>query len=59
MTNPTFAKISIRGCNIAVMRLADVGGVPIRATAAAMAEMIAKDTEKWAKVVKQAGIQPE
>ena len=40
-------------------RLADVGGVPIRATPAEMAEMIAKNTDKWAKVVKAAGLQPE
>ena len=40
-------------------RFADVGGVPIRATPAEMAELIAKDTDKWAKVVKAAGLQPE
>jgi tripartite-type tricarboxylate transporter receptor subunit TctC len=40
-------------------RLADVGGVPIRVTPAEMAEMIAKNTDKWAKVVKAAGLQPE
>ncbi len=40
-------------------RFADVGGVPIRATSAEMAELIAKDTDKWAKVVKAAGLQPE
>jgi tripartite-type tricarboxylate transporter receptor subunit TctC len=40
-------------------RFADVGGVPIRVSSAEMAAMIAKDTEKWAKVVKSAGIQQE
>ncbi len=40
-------------------RFADVGAVPIRADAAEMAAMIAKDTDKWAKVVKAAGLQPE
>ncbi len=42
-----------------VKRLADVGGAPIRATPTQMAEMIAKDTDKWAKVVKAAGLTPE
>jgi len=40
-------------------RLADVGGSPIRATPAEMAELLAKDIEKWAKVVKAAGLQPQ
>ena len=40
-------------------RFADVGGVPIRANSAEMTEIITKDTEKWAKVVKAAGIEPE
>ena len=40
-------------------RAADVGGVPIRATPAEMSAIIAKDTEKWAKVVKAAGLTPE
>ena len=40
-------------------RAADIGGTPIRATPAQMAEMIAKDTDKWAKVVKSAGLTPE
>ena len=40
-------------------RLADVGGEPIRATPAEMTAMIATDTDKWAKVVKAAGLQPE
>ena len=40
-------------------RFADVGAVPIRVSAAEMTARIAKDTEKWAKVVQQAGIKPE
>jgi tripartite-type tricarboxylate transporter receptor subunit TctC len=40
-------------------RFADVGGTPIRATPAELTAMIANDTEKWAKVVKAAGLQPE
>ena len=40
-------------------RFADVGAVPIRGTAAEMTARIAKGTEKWATVVKRAGIQPE
>jgi tripartite-type tricarboxylate transporter receptor subunit TctC len=42
-----------------VKRLADVGGVPILVTPAEMTAMIAKNTEKWARVVKAAGLQPE
>ena len=40
-------------------RLADVGGTPIRVSPAEMTAMIAKDTEKWARVVKAAGLQAE
>jgi tripartite-type tricarboxylate transporter receptor subunit TctC len=40
-------------------RVADIGGVPIRATPTEMAEMIARDTDKWAKAVKAAGLTPE
>jgi tripartite-type tricarboxylate transporter receptor subunit TctC len=40
-------------------RFADVGGTPIRVSPAEMAAMIAKDTEKWARVVKAAGLQAE
>jgi tripartite-type tricarboxylate transporter receptor subunit TctC len=36
---------------------ADVGATPIRVTPAELTEKIAKDVEKWAKVVKSAGIQ--
>ena len=40
-------------------RLADVGGTPIRVSPAEMTALIAKDTEKWARVVKAAGLQAE
>ena len=40
-------------------RFADVGGVPIRVTPPRWRAMIAKNTDKWAKVVKAAGLQPE
>jgi tripartite-type tricarboxylate transporter receptor subunit TctC len=40
-------------------RYADVGGTPIRATPPELTQMIARDIEKWAKVVKAAGLQPE
>ena len=40
-------------------RFADVGAVPIRVSAAEMHSRIAKDTEKWAKVVQAAGLKAE
>jgi tripartite-type tricarboxylate transporter receptor subunit TctC len=40
-------------------RVADLGGVPIRATPAQMTELIARNIDKWAKVVKAAGIEPQ
>ncbi len=40
-------------------RVADVGGVPIRATPAEMTELISRNIDKWAKVVKAAGIEPQ
>ena len=40
-------------------RAADIGGLPIRATPAEMAEIIAGATRKWAGVVKAAGIEPQ
>ena len=40
-------------------RAADIGGLPIRATPAEMAEIIAGATRKWAEVVKAAGIEPQ
>ena len=40
-------------------RVVDLGGLLIRATPAEMTEIIAKVTDKWAKVVKAAGLAPE
>jgi tripartite-type tricarboxylate transporter receptor subunit TctC len=41
------------------LRLADLGGVPMAMTPADFGKFIAKETEKWAKVIKFAGIKPE
>jgi tripartite-type tricarboxylate transporter receptor subunit TctC len=40
-------------------RLADLGGVPLRGLPADFGKLIAEETEKWAKVVKFAGIKAE
>jgi len=40
-------------------QLADLGGSPLRGSAADFGRLIAADSEKWAKVVKYAGIKPE
>jgi tripartite-type tricarboxylate transporter receptor subunit TctC len=40
-------------------QLADLGGSPLRGSAADFGRLIAADSEKWAKVVKFAGIKPE
>ena len=40
-------------------RLAEVGGVPLLYTTDALRAMIARDGEKWAKLIKLAGIEPE
>jgi tripartite-type tricarboxylate transporter receptor subunit TctC len=40
-------------------RFAEVGAVPFRLTVAQARARIASDIEKWAKVVKEAGIQPD
>jgi tripartite-type tricarboxylate transporter receptor subunit TctC len=40
-------------------RFAEVGAVPLRYTPAEMRAMIARDQEKWARVVKLAGIEPQ
>jgi len=40
-------------------RLADVGGVAMPMTPADFGKFIAKETEKWANVIKFAGIKPE
>jgi tripartite-type tricarboxylate transporter receptor subunit TctC len=37
-------------------RLADLGGEPLTGSPAELAKMIADETEKWAKVIKFAGI---
>jgi tripartite-type tricarboxylate transporter receptor subunit TctC len=44
---------------VLLKRVADIGGVPIRATPAEMTDLIARATDKWAKVIKAAGIAPE
>jgi tripartite-type tricarboxylate transporter receptor subunit TctC len=40
-------------------RVADLGGVPIRATPAEMTDLVARNIDKWARVVKAAGIEPQ
>ena len=40
-------------------RLADLGAVPMPMTPAEFGKFIAAETEKWAKVIKAASIQPE
>jgi tripartite-type tricarboxylate transporter receptor subunit TctC len=40
-------------------RLLDLGGSPMPTTPADFGRLIANDTEKWAKVIKFAGIKPE
>jgi tripartite-type tricarboxylate transporter receptor subunit TctC len=40
-------------------RLADVGSVPIPMSSANYGKLIADETEKWAKVVKFAGVMPD
>ena len=40
-------------------RYADVGGVPLILTPAEASDRIANDTQKWGKVVEQAGLKPE
>lgn len=40
-------------------RLADLGGVPMPMTPPDFGKFIADETEKWAKVVKFAGLKPE
>ncbi len=40
-------------------RLADLGGTVLAGSAAEFGKLIADETEKWAKVVKSAGIKPE
>jgi tripartite-type tricarboxylate transporter receptor subunit TctC len=40
-------------------RLADVGGTALSGSPADFGKLIAEETEKWAKVIKSAGIKPE
>jgi len=40
-------------------RLADLGGEPLTGSPAELGKMIADETEKWAKVIKFAGIKPQ
>jgi tripartite-type tricarboxylate transporter receptor subunit TctC len=40
-------------------RLAALGGEPLPGSAAEFGRLIAEETEKWAKVVRAAGIKPE
>jgi len=40
-------------------RLADLGGTPLVGSPADFSRLIAEDTEKWAKVIKFAGIKLE
>ena len=40
-------------------RLADLGFIPIPMTSTEFGNLIAEETEKWAKVVKEANIKPE
>jgi tripartite-type tricarboxylate transporter receptor subunit TctC len=40
-------------------RLADLGGTPLVGSPAEFGKLIAEDIEKWAKVIKFAGIKPE
>jgi hypothetical protein len=39
-------------------RLADLGGIPITGSPTDCGKLIADETEKWAKVVKFAGLKP-
>ncbi len=40
-------------------RLADLGGTPLAGSPADFGKLVADETEKWAKVIKFAGIKPE
>ncbi len=51
--NTAFADAKIKA------RLADLGGPPLAGSAAAFGKLIADETEKWAKVIRFAGIRAE
>jgi hypothetical protein len=40
-------------------QLADLGGTVLAGSPADLGKLIAEETEKWAKVIKFAGIKPE
>ncbi len=40
-------------------RLAELGGMPIPMTTGAFAKLISDETEKWAKVIRNANIKPD
>jgi hypothetical protein len=40
-------------------RFAAIGGEPLPGSAGEFGKLIAEETEKWAKVVRAAGIKPE
>jgi len=40
-------------------RLSDIGGVILAGSPADFGRLIAEETEKWAKVIKNAGIKPD
>jgi tripartite-type tricarboxylate transporter receptor subunit TctC len=42
-----------------IARLAELGGVPMPMTPVQFGQFVADETEKWAKVIKDAGIKPE
>jgi tripartite-type tricarboxylate transporter receptor subunit TctC len=42
-----------------IARLAEIGGVPMPMTPVQFGQFVAKETEKWAKVVKFAGIKAD
>jgi tripartite-type tricarboxylate transporter receptor subunit TctC len=47
------------GYTLLPARLNDLGGTPLMGSPADFGKLIAVDTEKWAKVVKFAGLKPE
>ena len=42
-----------------IVRLAEIGGVPLPMTPVQFGQFVAEETEKWAKVVKFVGIKPQ